>query len=117
MKKVPILSAVSEAATGVTLLIAPSLVVRLLFGEEATGVAIPLARVTGLALIALGVACWPHRDTLRAFQAAHAGLSVLFVWMRWKERQTEMSTAMKRWAAHAVDRILRALVNWILQLM
>jgi hypothetical protein len=28
-------------------------------GEELTGVAIPVARVTGIALIALGIACWP----------------------------------------------------------
>ena len=50
---------VSEAATGVALLMVPSLVGQLLFGEELTGVAIPVARVTGIALIALGVACWP----------------------------------------------------------
>ena len=59
MKKVLVLAAVSEAATGVALLIVPSLVGRLLFGEELTGVAIPVARVAGIALIALGVACWP----------------------------------------------------------
>ena len=59
MKRVLILAAVGEAATGVALLIVPSLVGRLLFGEELTGVAIPVARVTGIALIALGVACWP----------------------------------------------------------
>ncbi len=44
MKKVLVLAAVSEAATGVALLIVPSLVGRLLFGEELTGVAIPVAR-------------------------------------------------------------------------
>ena len=54
-----ILAAVGEAATGVALLIVPSLVGRLLFGEELTGIAIPVARVTGIALIGLGVACWP----------------------------------------------------------
>ena len=59
MKRVLIFAAVGEAATGVALLIVPSLVGRLLFGEELTGVAIPVARVTGIALIALGVACWP----------------------------------------------------------
>ena len=48
-----------EAATGVALLIVPSLVGRLLFGEELTGVAMPVARVAGIALIGLGVACWP----------------------------------------------------------
>jgi hypothetical protein len=41
------------------LLIAPSLVARLLLGEELSGIAIPVARVAGIALIALGVACWP----------------------------------------------------------
>jgi hypothetical protein len=59
MKKVLLLAAVGEAATGLALLIAPSLVGRLLLGEELTGVAIPVARVLGIALIALGVACWP----------------------------------------------------------
>ena len=59
MKGVLVLAAVSEAATGVALLIVPSLVGRLLLGEELTGIAIPVARVAGIALIALGVACWP----------------------------------------------------------
>jgi hypothetical protein len=59
MKRVLILTAVAEAATGAALLIVPSLVGRLLLGEDLTGVAIPVARVTGIALIALGVACWP----------------------------------------------------------
>jgi hypothetical protein len=51
------LDAVSEAATGVAMLIVPSLVRRLFLGEELTVVAIPVARVAGIALIALGVAC------------------------------------------------------------
>ncbi len=59
MKKALVLAAVSEGATGLALLIVPSLVGRLLLGEELTGVAIPVARVLGIALIALGVACWP----------------------------------------------------------
>ena len=59
MKRVLIFAAVGEAGTGLALLIVPSLVGRLLLGEELTGIAIPVARVAGLALIALGVACWP----------------------------------------------------------
>jgi hypothetical protein len=53
------LAAVAEAATGLALLIVPSLVGRLLLGAELSGVASPVARVLGIALIALGVACWP----------------------------------------------------------
>jgi hypothetical protein len=64
MKKVLIFAAVSEAATGVALLIVPSLVGRLLFGAELTGIAMTVARVTGIALIALGVACWPGTPLL-----------------------------------------------------
>lgn len=59
MKPVLIFAAVAEAATGLALLSVPSLVGQLLLGEELTGVAIPVARVAGIALIALGIACWP----------------------------------------------------------
>ena len=59
MKKVLVLAAVSEAATGLALLIVPSLVGRLLLGTGLTGVSIPVARVAGIALIALGIACLP----------------------------------------------------------
>jgi hypothetical protein len=62
MRAVLVLAAVGEATTGLALLIVPSLVGRLLLGEDLTGVAIPVARVAGIALIALGVACWPGSD-------------------------------------------------------
>jgi hypothetical protein len=53
------IAAIAEVATGLGLLVVPSLVGSLLLGAELTGVAIPVARVTGIALIALGIACWP----------------------------------------------------------
>lgn len=64
MKKVLVLAAASEAATGLALLIVPSLVGQLLLGEELVGVAVPVARVLGIALIALGIACWPGTPLL-----------------------------------------------------
>jgi hypothetical protein len=57
-------AAVVEVATGMALLIVPSLVGRLLFGEQLTGIVIPVARVLGIALIALGVCCWPGSTAL-----------------------------------------------------
>jgi hypothetical protein len=57
MKRVLIVAAVAEVATGLGLLIVPSLVGQLLLGHELTGIAIPVARVAGL--IGLGIACWP----------------------------------------------------------
>src|SRR6476661_1597017 len=59
MKYVLTLAAIGETATGLALLIVPSLVGQLLLGEQLAGVAIPVARVAGIALIALGIACWP----------------------------------------------------------
>ena len=59
MKNALTFAAIGEAATGLALLIVPSLVGRLLLGEQLTGVAIPVARVSRIALIALAIACWP----------------------------------------------------------
>ena len=59
MKKALIFAAAGEVVTGLALLVIPSLVGWLLLGEELAGVAVPIARVTGIALIALGIACWP----------------------------------------------------------
>lgn len=87
-----IFAAVAEAATGLALLLAPSLVGQLLLGEELTGVAIPVARVAGIALIGLGIACWPGPPVLGmsiysaavALYLAYLGLAVgltgTFLW-------------------------------------
>jgi hypothetical protein len=63
MNRALIVAAVSEAATGAGLLIVPTLIVRLLLGVELSGASIVIARMTGIALIALGTACWPGRMT------------------------------------------------------
>jgi hypothetical protein len=59
MKKALVFAAVAEITTGLALLIVPSLVGQLLLGEQLTGIAIPVARVAGIGLMALGIACWP----------------------------------------------------------
>ena len=60
-KTVLMLAALGEIATGIALLVVPSLLIHLLFGAESTGIIVVVARVAGIALIALGVACWPGR--------------------------------------------------------
>lgn len=52
------LAALGEGATGLALLLVPALVGELLFGSALTGMAIPVARVAGIALISLALACW-----------------------------------------------------------
>ena len=66
MKKLLAFAAIAEAATGVALIFAPLLVGRLLLGAEFSDVAVIASRVAGMALIALGVACWPAGTANRA---------------------------------------------------
>jgi hypothetical protein len=51
---------IGEGLTGLALLVLPTLVGRLLLGAELSGVGVPAARVAGIALIGLSVACLPR---------------------------------------------------------
>ncbi|HTR57377.1 MAG TPA: hypothetical protein VMM27_04305 [Casimicrobiaceae bacterium] len=76
-KGVLVFAAVAEAATGAALLIVPSLVGRLLLGEELSGIAVAVARVAGIALVALSVACWPGSP--RAGMLIYSGAITLYL--------------------------------------
>jgi len=118
MKKLLILTAVIEGLTGLILLVYPPIVIRLLLDSEIAGAGVLMSRFAGIALIALGVACWPDGNTFRAVGmltynllvilflvyvginvgagillwptvAIHAVLSVLLVRAWRKERQVE----------------------------
>jgi hypothetical protein len=78
MKKVLTVAAVIEAATGMALLIVPSLVGQLLFGEEFTGIVTAVARVLGIALLALGVCCWPGSTALCGM-LTYSGIATLYL--------------------------------------
>ena len=123
MKKLLILAAISEGLTGLTLLAYPPILIRLLIGEGITGAGVVASRVAGISLIALGVACWPDSNTVRAFYgmltystivmlylafigigraagillwpavAAHAGLSVVLFWAFLKQRKAPNADA------------------------
>ena len=66
MKTLLTVAAAGEAATGLALLVDPSLVVRLLVGAEIEGAGVVVSRVAGLALIGLSVACGPLASRSRA---------------------------------------------------
>jgi hypothetical protein len=67
MKRLLIFASAVETVTGLTLFVYPSIVIRLLLGSEIAGAGFAICRIAGISLIALGVACWPDRNTLRAF--------------------------------------------------
>jgi hypothetical protein len=77
VKMALIFAAVVEALTGLALLLVPSMVGRVLLGEPLTGLAIPVARVAGIAVIGLGVACWPGPP--RVGMAIYGGLVALYL--------------------------------------
>ncbi|MDB5995951.1 MAG: hypothetical protein JWP42_3087 [Pseudomonas sp.] len=60
LRKVLSVAVIAELGTGIALLLAPSLVSTLLLGTPSVGVAEVFARLFGVALLALGFACWPR---------------------------------------------------------
>jgi hypothetical protein len=53
-------SAAIEVAMGLALMIAPETLAQLLFGSRLGGAGIPVGHVTAIALLCLGIACWPY---------------------------------------------------------
>jgi len=52
-------AAAGEVLTGLVLLVYPSIVIKLLFGADIADIGVVISRFAGVALISLGVACWP----------------------------------------------------------
>lgn len=120
------LSAIAEAATGLMLLVSPSIVTRLLLNETVVGAGSIVCRVAGIALIALGAVCWPDANIrlgslamltystiamlllagagiagragilLWPAVAVHATLCILLLWARWKQRTVPVGTEAQR---------------------
>ena len=61
-RRVLAFAAVVEVATGFALIAVPPLVITLLLGASPSSEGTRVARVAGVALLALGVACWPGRQ-------------------------------------------------------
>jgi hypothetical protein len=64
------LAAILETATGLALMVQPSLVTRLLLGDGVSGAGVAVGRVAGFALLGLGSACWPGTESAGANTAA-----------------------------------------------
>jgi len=74
-------AALGEAGLGLVLLANPTLVVQLLFGAEIAGAGIVTGRVAGIALISLGVACWPGRSALVGMLTWSALITAYVTWL------------------------------------
>ncbi len=54
-------TAALEAGAGLSLVALPDVAVKVLLGDKISGSTVPLGRVAGIALLALGLACWLAR--------------------------------------------------------
>ena len=68
-------AAASEATLAIALLVDPPLVFRLLLASDASGAALAMGRVAGVALLSLSVACWPERSASARGPALRAMLT------------------------------------------
>ena len=100
-----VLAAVAEGVTGAALLFVPSLVGQLLFGAEFAGVAATVARVTGIALIALSVACWPGTPLL-GMLCYSAAITLYFAYLG----LSGASSGVLLWPAAVLHLVLTALL-------
>ena len=66
--------------TGFALLIIPSWIGQLLFGAVLTDVAAIATRVAGIALVALGIACWPGTQLIGMLTYS-AGVASYLTWV------------------------------------
>jgi hypothetical protein len=80
-KRVLSLAALAEAGTGLLLLAWPPVVVRLLFAAEISGAGITMSRLAGIALIGLGVACWPGNSAVQQLcgMLAYSTFAILYL--------------------------------------
>jgi hypothetical protein len=74
MRKVLCFAAVLEIATSIGLIAVPAFVVPLLIQGDDSTLMLLVARVLGITLLALGLACWPERPRTEGTIAAFRGM-------------------------------------------
>jgi len=76
LRKIRAFAAVVEVATGLVLVIDPTIVTRWLLGVDVSGQGRLLGRCFGIALLALGVACWPGRQGAESSPSAFRAMLI-----------------------------------------
>ena len=102
----------SEAAAGLVVLAHPPIVVRLLLGSDIADAGIFMSRIAGIALIALGIACWPGGATcgllgMAVHSVVTAGYMTAF-------GLTGGQTGILWWPALTAHGVLAILLTWAL---
>jgi hypothetical protein len=76
-----------EIAVGVTVIVAPNFLCVLLFATRPEGASMPIARLAGIALLALGISCLPsvqtgpRRNSVLGLVVYNVGAAILLAWV------------------------------------
>jgi hypothetical protein len=104
-------AAVLEFGTGLILLLDPALVATLLLGAELSGVGVMVGRCFGIALLALGMACWPGAGSgPSAWRAMLAYNILIAVYLSYLG--TDGLTALLLWPAVGLHAVVALLLVW-----
>lgn len=76
LRKLLTFAAIVEIGTGLALLVDPRFVVGLLIGSKTPVEEIPMGRLPGIAILALGLACWPSGRNAAGGSPAFRGMLV-----------------------------------------
>ncbi|MEO8676891.1 MAG: hypothetical protein ABI569_15055 [Casimicrobiaceae bacterium] len=109
------LASILEIGTGLAVIVDPTLVVALLLGGDVSGVAIPIARCFGIALLALGLACRPGgagarsaSPPFRAMLIYNALIALFLVYLF----AVEHLGGVLLWPGVALHAVLAMLLGW-----
>jgi len=102
-------AAVIEIATGFALLVDPAVVAQLLLGADDARQRMTLGRVAGIAMLALGLACWPDDRAMNGRGPASRGMltyNVLITLYLFYLGSVAHLTGLMLWPAVAVHAVL-----------
>lgn len=115
MKMLVTLAAAVEIPTGLVLIFAPSVFMRLLFGADMSGPDRALGPLAGFALLALAIACWPSRaaaaPAVSAIRALLAFSLLCVVYLAYRGVSGDKSGILL-WPAAAGHAVIALLLLW-----
>lgn len=113
--KVLAFASVVEVGTGLALMTDPGMVVRLLLGADLSGAGTVAGRCFGIALLALGLACWPRRKGAEtggaAFRAMLTYNALIAVYLAYLGTVGRMA-GLLLWPAVALHAVVVLLLAW-----
>jgi hypothetical protein len=115
LSKILTFAAVVEIGTGLVLMIDPAIVIRLLLGIEDSNAGMLVGRFFGVALLSLGVACWPGRPEptggLQSFRAMLAYNALVALYLAYLGTAGHLG-GLLLWPTVALHAILALSLAW-----